>query len=84
MNRNFSEKAWEDFMSWLQEDKKIVRKINALLDDIERNGNTGMGKPEALKYDLSGYWSRRITDKDRLIYRIDETTIYIAACKNHY
>ena len=71
-------------MSWLREDRKTVQKIAALLKDIERNGNEGLGRPEALRGNLTGYWSRRITEKDRLIYRFDEQTIYIAACKGHY
>ena len=84
MNRQFSEHAWKDIMEWMREDRKVVRRIDALLNDIERNGHEGMGKPEALRYELSGYRSRRITEKDRLIYKFDETTIYIAACKGHY
>ncbi|MBQ1510423.1 MAG: Txe/YoeB family addiction module toxin [Selenomonadaceae bacterium] len=84
MNRQFSEHAWKDIMEWMREDRKVVRRIDALLNDIERNGHEGMGKPEPLRYELSGYWSRRITEKDRLIYKFDETTIYIAACKGHY
>lgn len=84
MNKKFSAYAWDDFTAWTVEDRKIVKKINMLLKDIERNGNEGMGKPEPLKHELSGYWSRRITDKDRLIYRIDEDTIYIIGCKGHY
>ena len=84
MNRQFSVHAWKDIMEWMREDRKAVRRIDALLNDIERNGHEGMGKPEALRYELSGYWSRRITEKDRLIYKFDETTIYIAACKGHY
>lgn len=84
MNKLFSDNAWKDLMEWAREDRKIVRKINGLLSDIERNGHEGLGKPETLKGNLSGYWSRRITEKDRLIYRFDENTIYIAACKGHY
>ncbi|WP_026760630.1 Txe/YoeB family addiction module toxin [Selenomonas ruminantium] len=84
MNRQFSENAWNDIMSWLREDRKIIKKIDELLTNIERNGHEGRGKPEPLRYELSGYWSRRITEKDRLIYRFDENTIYIAACKGHY
>ena len=71
-------------MVWVREDRKIARRINELLTDIERNGHEGIGKPEALRHDLSGYWSRRITQKDRLIYTFDEKNIYIAACKGHY
>lgn len=84
MNKLFSDKAWQDIMEWAREDRKVLKRIDTLLHDIERNGHDGIGKPEALKHQLVGYWSRRITDKDRLIYRFDETTIYIAACKGHY
>jgi len=84
MNKVFSENAWQDFMAWVREDRKIARRINELLTDIERNGHEGIGKPEALRHDLSGYWSRRITQKDRLIYTFDEKNIYIAAYKGHY
>ncbi len=84
MNKMFSDNAWQDFLLWMREDRKTAKKIASLLADIERNGNEGLGKPESLKGNLSGYWSRRITEKDRLIYRFDETTIYIAACKGHY
>ena len=83
MNKVFSENAWQDFMAWVREDRKIARRINELLTDIERNGHEGIGKPEALRHDLGGYWSRRITQKDRLIYTFDEKNIYIAACKGH-
>jgi len=84
MNKVFSENAWQDFMAWVREDRKIARRINELLTDIERNGHEGIGKPEALRHDLSGYWSRRITQKDRLPSTFDEKNIYIAACKGHY
>ena len=84
MNKMFSDNAWQDFLLWMREDRKTAKKIACLLADIERNGNEGLGKPESLKGNLSGYWSRRISEKDRLIYRFDETTIYIAACKGHY
>lgn len=84
MNKLFSDNGWNDFLEWIQEDKKTAKKIIELLKDIERNGNFGKGKPEPLKHSLSGYWSRRITDKDRLIYRIEKDKIYIAACKGHY
>lgn len=84
MNKMFSDNAWQDFLLWMREDRKTAKKIASLLADIERNGNEGLGKPESLKGNLSGYWSRRISEKDRLIYRFDETTIHIAACKGHY
>lgn len=84
MNKVFTTNGWKDYIHWQTEDRKILRKINTLLEDISRNGNEGIGKPEALSGNLSGYWSRRINDKDRLIYKIDDTNIYILACKYHY
>lgn len=84
MNKVFADVAWEDYLYWQSEDKKILKKINVLLQDIDRNGNEGIGKPEALKHRLSGFWSRRISDEHRLIYRIDTENIYIASCKGHY
>jgi len=84
MNKVFSDFAWEDYIQWQTEDKKTLRKINELIKDIDRYGYEGIGKPESLKHDLTGYWSRRITDKDRLIYRILDETIYIIACRGHY
>ena len=74
MNKVFSDIAWEQYLSWQAEDKKILKKINELIRDIERNGNEGLGKPEPLKYELSGYWSRRITDVHRLVYSFDDNT----------
>ena len=84
MNKVFTENGWKDYVYWQTEDRKTVKKINLLLKDIERNGNEGMGKPEPLVGNLSGYWSRRINEKDRLIYRTDATNIYILACRYHY
>ncbi len=84
MNRNFTENAWEDFEYWIANDKKVVKKIISLLKDIERNGNEGIGKPEPLKHELSGFWSRRITDEHRLIYSLDGDTINIVQCRYHY
>ena len=84
MNKIFSEYAWSEYIQWQQEDKKIVKKINDIIKDIERKGYEGIGKPEPLKHKLSGYWSRRITEKDRLVYRIDDENIFIIGCKEHY
>ena len=84
MNKVFSDIAWEHYQYWIVTDKKILKKINDLISDIERNGNDGIGKPEPLKNELSGFWSRRITDIHRLVYNYDEVNIYIAKCKNHY
>lgn len=84
MNKIFSDTAGNHYLYWQAEDKKILKKINELIRDIERNGNEGLGKPEALKHELAGYWSRRITDVHRLIYRTDDENIYIASCRYHY
>lgn len=84
MNKVFSDYGWEDYIQLQKEDKKIVKKINELIKDIDRNGYEGMGKPEPLKHGLTGYWSRRVTEKDRLIYKIEDDTIYIIGCKGHY
>ena len=66
------------------QDKKVIKKINEIIKDIQRNGNEGIGKAEALKHELSGYWSRRITDKHRFIYKLTENEVIIIACANHY
>ena len=84
MNKLFTDNAWADYIYWQTEDRKTLKRINQLLEDIARNGNSGIGKPEALKGDLSGFWSRRINDRDRLIYRIDGENILILACRYHY
>lgn len=84
MNKIFTANGWADYVYWQTEDRKTLKKINNLIKDIERNGNEGIGKPEPLTGMLSGYWSRRINDKDRLIYKIDDTSIYILACRYHY
>ena len=84
MNKNFTDNGWKDYTYWQTEDRKTLRRINNLIKDIERNGNEGIGKPEPLTGDLSGFWSRRINEKDRLIYQIDGDTINILACRYHY
>lgn len=80
----FTENAWKDYVYWQTEDRKTLKRINKLIEDIKRNGNSGIGKPEGLKNNLSGYWSRRINDSDRLIYKLDEDVVYILACRYHY
>ena len=84
MNKIFTKNGWTDYLYWENEDRKTLKKINALIKDIERNGNEGLGKPEPLIGDFAGYWSRRINDKDRLIYKIDSDNIYVIACRYHY
>ena len=84
MNKIWLDDAWESYLYWQQTDKKVLKKINQLIKDIERNGYSGIGKPEALKGELSGLWSRRIDHKNRLIYRIKNGNIEIAECGSHY
>lgn len=84
MRKIWAEGAWEDYLYWKQQDKKILKRINALLKDIDRNGYTGIGKPEPLKYELSRFWSRRIDDTHRLVYRISGDAVEIAQCRTHY
>ena len=80
----FLPEGWEDYLYWQTQDKKTLKKINLLLQDIVRNGYEGIGKPEQLKENLSGFWSRRIDDKNRIVYRISEEYIEIIQCKEHY
>lgn len=81
----WSDDAWEDYLLWQNTDKKIVKRINQLIKDIERNGcSDGIEKPEALTGDLSGEFSRRIDDKNRLVYHMEDQRIFIVQCKGHY
>ncbi len=76
--------AWEDYQFWMENDRKVFLKINSLIKECQRTPFTGTGKPEALKQNLSGFWSRRITGEHRLIYRADDDILYIAQCRYHY
>ncbi|NJO41149.1 MAG: Txe/YoeB family addiction module toxin [Cyanobacteria bacterium RU_5_0] len=76
--------AFEDFNEWAKIDRKLYARIVELIKDIDRSPFTGLGKPEPLKYEFSGFWSRRITDEHRLIYRVNDREIVIASCKYHY
>ena len=80
----WSEKSWDEYCSWQSTDKKILKKINSLLKDIKREPFEGIGKPEPLKYELAGCWSRRISDEHRLVYMVDDTSISIVSCRYHY
>lgn len=80
----WDETAWEDYLWWQAEDRRTLKRINVLIRDITRNGNEGLGKPEALKHGLSGYWSRRITDEHRLVYKVAGDEIRIASCRYDY
>lgn len=84
MIKSWSDDAWDDFCYWQKQDRKTLKRILALIKDIDRNGYTGIGKPEPLREDLSGYWSRRIDDTNRIVYKISDDTIYIAQCGSHY
>ena len=84
MFKSFSDIAWEDYCYWINQDKKTLKRINLLLKDIERNGNDGIGKPKPLLGNLNGYWSRRIDDSNRLVYKIKNDTIKIVQCRSHY
>ena len=84
MIKVWSDHAWEDYLYWQTQDKKILKRINQLIKDIDRNGYEGIGKPEPLKYELQGYWSRRIDDEHRLVYRIVDNKIEIVSCRLHY
>ena len=76
--------TWKQYEELQEKDKRLIKKINILIKDIKRNGNEGIGKPEPLQHELSGYWSRRIDDKNRLVYKVSDNQITIVACANHY
>lgn len=80
----FSGNSWEDYTSWLSEDKKMLKRINELIKEIQRTPYEGKGKPEPLKYDLAGYWSRRIDREHRLVYLVRENDILVISCRYHY
>lgn len=80
----FSEHAWEDYLYWQAADKHILKRINALIKEIGRDPFQGAGKPEPLRHALSGYWSRRITDEHRLVYKVEGTALHIAQLRYHY
>lgn len=84
MNIVFSEESFTDYQKWATEDKKIFKKVNELIKEILRSPFSGIGKPEPLKHELSGYWSRRINEEHRLVYKVTEASILIASCKYHY
>jgi len=80
----FSKNAWEDYIFWQAEDKKILKKINTLIKDIQSNPYSGIGKPEPLKYDLAGLWSRRIDHEHRLVYQVNDNELLLYSCRYHY
>jgi len=80
----FSDYAWEDYLYWQKNDKKILKRVNELIKDIRRNKYQGIGKPEPLKHNLSGYWSRRINSDHRIVYKIEKNKILIIQLRYHY
>lgn len=80
----FSDNAWEDYLYWQKQDKHMIERINKLIREIQREPFTGVGKPEALKHALSGYWSRRIMDEHRMVYRVEDNAVLIAQLRFHY
>ena len=84
MIKSWSDDAWEDFEYWLKQDKKTLKKILQLIRDIDRNGYHGIGRPEPLKENLSGYWSVKIDEKNRIVFRIKEGRLEIIQCGSHY
>ncbi len=80
----WTDDAWEDYLYWQTQDKKTLKRINKLINDVKRSPFEGIGKPEPLKENLSGFWSRRIDDTNRLVYAVDERAITIISCRYHY
>ena len=80
----FADEAWEDYLYWQKQDKRMVERINKLIRETQRESFAGIGKPEALKHALSGFWSRRITDEHRMVYRVDGNDLLIAQLRFHY
>jgi len=81
---SWAETAWEDYLYWQQTDKKRLKRINTLIKDIKRQPFNGIGDPEPLKHNWSGYWSRRIDREHRLVYKVTDNTLTIAQCRYHY
>ncbi len=84
MKKVWFDEAWNDYLYWQMQDRKTMKRINALLKDIEREYFNGIGKPEPLKGELSGFWSRRIDDSNRFVYRITDGVLEILSCRGHY
>jgi len=84
MKLTFSPKAWDNYLYWQNTDKKMLKRINLLINDIQRTPYEGIGKPEPLKHGLAGYWSRRIDDQHRIVYKYQDNVIFIAQLRYHY
>ncbi len=81
---SWTDEAWDNYLYWQTQDKKILKRINKLINDVKRSAFDGIGKPEPLKENLSGFWSRRIDDTNRLVYAVDDQIITIISCRYHY
>jgi toxin YoeB len=84
MNIQFSSRGWDDYLHWQHTDKRMLKRINELLNDISRSPHEGVGKPEPLRHALSGYWTRRINDEHRLVYRMEGDAVKVAQAKYHH
>ena len=84
MKKIWFDEAWNDYVLWQQKDKKTLNKINNLIKDIEGGNFDGLGKPEPLRHELQGYWSRRIDSVNRIVYKVEDNILYIISCKGHY
>jgi toxin YoeB len=84
MKKIFADQAWEDYLFWQIQDRKILKRINELIKDAERSPFEGIGKPEQLKHSLAGYWSRRINDEHRMVYKVEDDNLLIAQLRFHY
>lgn len=84
MIRAFTDEAWEQYLHWVRTDRQTLKRVNTLIEDTMRHPYTGIGKPEMLRANLTGHWSRRITDEHRLVYRVQDDTLVIVACRFHY
>jgi toxin YoeB len=84
MTLSFTQRGWDDYQRWIRNDKRILRRINELIKAVQRDPFAGIGKPEPLRHQLQGYWSRRVSDEHRLVYSVTNDTITIIACRFHY
>jgi toxin YoeB len=84
MNKLFTEEAWKDYLFWFESDRKLLKKINELIKEIEKTPYEGIGKPEALKYNLKGFWSRRIDHEHRIVYQVEKDQIAFISLRYHY
>jgi toxin YoeB len=84
MQKLWTDRAWNDYLFWQTQDKRTLKRVNQIIRDVERNGYDGIGKPEPLRGDLSGWWSRQIDEKSRFVYRLTNEGVEIAQCRGHY